>query len=266
MHLLWQVRQGVRILGKLVIDRVNVFGGSASPAIFISVHALVAWIAKHERLIDDLIYVDDLFGVEEEGQNVWYEPYKQHLPRQQARLLELWDELGIPHKQAKKIHGGCLPILGIEVDVNKLTLLLTKEAREQLEKELEEWSQQGIRRRVKEWQGVAGWLNWALNVYPLLRPALNSIYAKLKGKEQNMKIWTNNAIREDLEWAKEKVKESDGILLLKSLSWEVHESRCVLETDACPDGYAYWYPATKQGFTASTPKTLLHPKSSSSKL
>jgi hypothetical protein len=253
MHKLWQLKQGVRLLGKLYVDRVNVFGGSASPAIFIAVNALVAWVAKNERAIDDLIYVDDSFGIEEEGKTAWYAPYAQDLPCQQAHLLELWDELGIPHKKAKQVCGERLTILGIVVDVNNLMFTLTPEAREQLSEELEEWCQRGVRRRVREWQRVAGWLNWALNVYPLLRPALNDLYAKLRGKEQDMKVWANSAIREDFEWAKQKVVESDGILLLKSLTWEVCKSTCVLEADACPEGYAYWYPLTKQGFTISTP-------------
>ena len=62
MHKLWQLKWGVRLLGKLYVDCANVFGGSASPAIFIAVNALIAWATKHERSIDDLIYVDDSFG------------------------------------------------------------------------------------------------------------------------------------------------------------------------------------------------------------
>lgn len=254
MHVLWQLKQGVRILGKLYVDRVNVFGGSASPAIFISLNALIAWAAKHGRAVDDLIYVDDSFGVEEEDQMAWYEPYQMMLPRQQVQLLELWDELGIPHRREKQLHGKYLTVLGIEVDANKMTFTLTREAREQLEKELEEWCQRGVRKRVREWQRVAGWINWALNVYPLLRPALNNVYAKLREKNQDMRVWANSAIREDFEWARQKVMESDGILLLKSLVWDVSESTCVLEADACPEGYAYWYPSTKRGFTTTTPK------------
>ena len=64
MHLMWQIKQGVRILRKLYVDRVNQFGGSALPAIFIAVNALVVWVARHEQSVDDLIYVDDSFGVE----------------------------------------------------------------------------------------------------------------------------------------------------------------------------------------------------------
>ena len=253
MHAMWQLKQGVRILGKLYVDRVNVFGGCASPAIFIAVNALIAWVARHEMSVDDLIYVDDSFGIERESEKTWYAPYEQDLPSQQARLLELWDEVGIPHKREKQVHGEQITILGIEVDVNEMTFLLTDEAQEQLERELDEWCQRGVRKRVREWQRVAGWINWALNVYPLLRPALNNVYAKLRGKDQDVKVWANRAIREDFQWAKQKVAESDGVLLLKSLTWEIADSTCVLETDACPDGYAYWYPSMKQGFTTTTP-------------
>ena len=166
---------------------------------FIAVNALVAWVVKHMRSVEDLIYVDDSFGIEDEGEVLWYAPYECELPRQQVKLLELWDELGIPHKQEKQVHGKKLTVLGIAVDVEEMSFKLTEEARVHLMKELEEWSQRGVRKRVKEWQRVAGWINWALNVYPLLRPALNNIYAKLRGKDQDVKVWANVAMREDLD-------------------------------------------------------------------
>ena len=61
-------------------------------------------------------------------------------------------------------------------------------------------------------------------------------------------------MHEDLGWAKKKVAETDGMLLLKSLSWETSACTCTLETDAYPDGFTYWYPSTKQGFATQTPK------------
>ena len=110
-----------------------------------------------------------------------------------------------------------------------------------------------MRRKVKEWQQLAGWVNWALNVYPLLRPALNNLYSKIRGKDQKAKVWANKAIKEDLEWARQKVGESDGVLLLRSVSWEIDEAMCVMEMDVCPEGIAFWYPATKRGFVATNP-------------
>jgi len=67
MHKLWQLKQIVRINGCLCVNRVNVFGGPASPAIFISLNALLAWAAKNRWSIKGLVYVDDSFGLEEEG-------------------------------------------------------------------------------------------------------------------------------------------------------------------------------------------------------
>jgi len=122
---------------------------------------------------------------------------------------------------------------------------------------LETWSQKGVHKQVKEWQQLAGWINWAFNVFPLLRPALNNVYVKLKGKSQEAKVWANPAIREDLSWARERMNESDGVLVLKSLSWEIKEAMCVIKTDACPEGFAYWYPSSNKGFVASTPNGTL---------
>ena len=48
--------------------------------------------------------------------------------------------------------------------------------------------------------------------------------------------------------------ESDRVLLLESVMWEVSDAMCILETDACPEGYAYWYPSMRQGFSIATPR------------
>jgi len=150
MHVLWQIKQAIRVQGRLRIERVNVFRGSASGAIFIALNALVAWIAKYKDLIEALIYVDDSFGVEEEGIVERYEPYGESYPSRQTHLLKLWDKIGIPHKKRKQICGKCLTVLGIEVDANNLLFALPKESKSCLEGVLEEWSQKGVCKRVKE--------------------------------------------------------------------------------------------------------------------
>ena len=89
MHKLWQIKQAIRIEEELVVDRVTMFGGLGSGPIFISVNRLVVWVAKNEREVDDLVYVDDSFGVEEEESKAIYAPYGEEFPSQQTRLLEL---------------------------------------------------------------------------------------------------------------------------------------------------------------------------------
>jgi len=87
MHKLWQIKQVMQVKGKLTIDRVNVFGGSSSGAIFISLNSLMAWVADNEWSIESLVYVDDSFGIEEEGVVEEYELYGIVYPVLQVRLL-----------------------------------------------------------------------------------------------------------------------------------------------------------------------------------
>jgi hypothetical protein len=253
MHPLWQIKQVIRVCGELSVDRVNMFGGSGSGAIFISANSLVSWIARFIKLIEDLEYVDDSFGVEEVGKMLLYEPYGVSFPAQQTKLLQLWDEVGFPHKLKKQLFGSRVPILGIDADVDELTFTLPQEAKDRLDGELSAWCQKGVRKSVKEWQQMAGWVNWSFNVYPLLRPSLNNVYDKLRGKSQNARMWVNTAVREDLEWAKMRIAKSDGVRLLKSIVWEAEEATCVIKTDACPSGFAFWYPNQHLGFATTTP-------------
>ncbi len=55
----------------------------------------------------------------------------------QVSLLCLWDELGIPHKKKKQIHGSPLPIIGIDVDPNALSFALPDVTCKRLISELE---------------------------------------------------------------------------------------------------------------------------------
>jgi len=74
-----------------------------------------------------------------------------------------------------------LTIIGISVDTNELMFKLSEEAREKLIEELKRWTRTGGKERLRRWYQMGGWFNWALNVYPLLKPALNNFYPKLKG-------------------------------------------------------------------------------------
>ena len=94
----------------------------------------------------------------------------------------------------------------------------------------------------------------ALNVYPLLRPALNNLYAKISGKRQrDQRLYINNAIRDDLTWALTHIESSTGVHLLKSLSWNPSLANFVIYCDACPNGLGFWYPESKEGYYAPTP-------------
>ena len=115
------------------------------------------------------------------------------------------DKLGIPHKPHKQVFGTPLTIIGIDVDANNMRLMLPDEVRNRLIEELRFWAAKPPKSssgafKLKYWERLAGWFNWALNVYPLLCPALNNFYAKMNGKHNRYQgVYINNAIRSDFE-------------------------------------------------------------------
>ena len=134
----WQIKQVNRIDDEYHVDRCNAFGSSRGPGIFISFNSLVAWIATEIKRIRYLInYVDDSSGCALRKDYALYEPYGKEYPKDQVILMTLWDELGIPQKPHKQLHGQTLPIIGITVDAEALTLTLSVEAKETLITELE---------------------------------------------------------------------------------------------------------------------------------
>ena len=59
----------------------------------------------------------------EHAQNVtWYQPYWMFIPTDQVKILELWDEINLPHKEKKQVYGSIFTIVGIEVNANALTM------------------------------------------------------------------------------------------------------------------------------------------------
>lgn len=215
-------------------------------------------------------YVDDSSGCNLAGDTTYYEPYDRLMPRDQTTLLDLWDSLGIPHKEKKQVSGTPLPIIGISVDPNAMTLTLPLEARQRLLEELAIWSaeprkaerprdgsklsknsKKPVHFKLKRWQKMGGWANYSFNVYPLLKVFLNNFYAKLKGKAKpDQRIYTNTAVRADFRWAKVHIEASNGVHVLKSRSWDESDADYTFYCDASLEGMGYWDTNRNSGYYA----------------
>jgi hypothetical protein len=115
------------------------------------------WIAKEVKGIHYLSnYVDDDSGCGCQNDRLIYEPYGKDYPREQVILMNLWDELGIPHRPHKQVNGSPLPVIGITVDANLLSLTLSDETREALISELRWWCEKGRKERVRRWYQLGG--------------------------------------------------------------------------------------------------------------
>ncbi|KAJ3925257.1 MAG: hypothetical protein NXY57DRAFT_907303, partial [Lentinula lateritia] len=183
---------------------------------------LVIWIATFVKLLDDIFdYVDDSYGWEFEQNVTFYKPYSKSLPTKQARLLTLWDFLGIPHKEKKQLSGSRLPIIGFEVDPNGMSITLPPQSKEDLVTFVQLFVDSPSRRRkLGEYQSLAGWMNWSFNVFPLLRPSLSNVYDKMKGKTNaNASIYLNEAVKDDLRWFIKHITNANGVLLFEGMDW-----------------------------------------------
>ncbi|RDX39625.1 hypothetical protein OH76DRAFT_1325557, partial [Lentinus brumalis] len=164
-------------------------------------------------------YVDDDFGVSLRTDVEWYYPDNRLLPRDQARLLSLWDELGVPHDEPKQIFGPSLPIIGFDVNTDTMTASLPAEGIEALLDTIISFCA-SRRRSLRDFQSLAGYINWALNVFPFLRPGLASLYAKMADKDKPFaSIYINNPIRSELSWLVRHLQNATGVHFLSAEPW-----------------------------------------------
>ncbi|KAJ8582929.1 hypothetical protein M405DRAFT_749452 [Rhizopogon salebrosus TDB-379] len=245
MHPLWQVKQIITFEGQRHVDRNNNFGGRGSPKVWISFMSLVAWITLRRKLVEDLkTYMDDSFSFELAGRVLFYEPYQTFFPAKQTRLLELWDEIRLPHERAKQEFGSPLTVIGFDVDPNRMVATLPPTKKSALVEELRHFGRSHWRWSLREWQRLAGWCEWSFNVFPLLKPGLSNVYDKMAGKVQSRAlIYVNNAVEDDLRWMADHMERSDGLLLYKAVNFAATDADvAVVYTDASSVGLGIWFP------------------------
>ena len=219
---------------------------------------LVLWIAIFVKLLEDLFgYIDDNFSFDEEGNVMWYAPYQCYYPTKQTKLLQLWDEIGLPHDKSKQEYAPILRIIGFMVDPNLMRVSMDEEDRARLLQRVEDFmatAPGGTRRTLREFQQLAGWINWSFNVFPLLKPALSNVYAKIGGKsESHAKVFVSKAVVNDLSWYVSHVQSSDGVYLFEDVDWDASQAELVAYTDACLSGLGIFFERTAEGFQCLTP-------------
>ena len=220
LHPLWQIKQIVTVNDIHHVDRYTCFGGRGSCRHYTAFMGLVLWIANFIKSLSYLFgYIDDNFSFDEEGNVMWYEPYQCYYPSKQTKLLLLWDKIGLPHDKSKQEYAPILRIIGFMVDPNLMRVSMDKEDWVRLVQRVMDFTATapgGTRRTLKEFQQLAGWINWSFNVFPLLKPALSNIYTKIAGKtKSHAKIFISKAVVRDLSWFVSHVQASDGVHLFE---------------------------------------------------
>ena len=142
------------------------------------------------------------------------------------------------------------------MDANSLSMTMPPDTLTELTTAIWEFTTAKRKFTLREWQRLAGWINWSLNVFPLLRPALNNFYAKISGKSApNKYIRINNAVRDDLQWAISHLERDTGVRLLHQVHWDASSADLTLYCDACLEGMGFWLPDTCIGYYSPVPDT-----------
>ncbi|KAJ7194452.1 hypothetical protein GGX14DRAFT_537399 [Mycena pura] len=98
-------------------------------------------------------------------------------------LLIMWEFVGCPSEDRKQEHGITLKIIGFWVDATLGSISLSPESIADIIAKVDTFISCPDRQPpLRDWQKLAGLLNWALNVLPWARPALTELYRKMKGK------------------------------------------------------------------------------------
>ncbi|KZP07915.1 hypothetical protein FIBSPDRAFT_679170, partial [Athelia psychrophila] len=73
---------------------------------------------------------------------------------------------------------------------------------------------------LRDWQRLAGHLNWLLNVLPWGRPALTELYRKMSGKDIGHRgVFINAEVISDLSWLAQIIPASIGIRFVDDGMW-----------------------------------------------
>ncbi|KAJ7934530.1 hypothetical protein B0H13DRAFT_2488363 [Mycena leptocephala] len=251
MHILWQIKQVVTIDGCRHIDRCNNFGNRGAGRIWTSFMGCVNWVAN-DLGIKSFVYIDDTYGADLADNMSYHLPYGDSFPTQQMQTLSLWDDISLNHERPKQLWGMQLTIIGFEVDPNAMTITMSESKRAELLAGVEEFchvSAGGRRHSLHNFQQLAGWINWSLNVYQLLKPGLSHVYEKMEGKSQpDALIFVNSGVVKDLTWFAGHVRASSGILLLESRDWDPAEADVTAYCDASLGGLGIYFPASRLAF------------------
>ena len=177
MHPLYQIMMIITVNNEHHVDRCNNFGNRASQKIWQSFISLVMWILVFKCGLKRLkCYVDDKFSFSRVGDVAFYEPYNWNMPREQVEILHLWDEIGLPHDDLKQISGSVIPCICFDVNPNLMTVTINPEMCSSLIEACDVFLTSGKRRSLWDFQCLCGHINWALNVYPHMRPVLSTLY------------------------------------------------------------------------------------------
>jgi hypothetical protein len=234
-----------------------VFGSRMSPRIWCTFMGLVVWITIHVFGIGDLLhYMDNVWSYDTNPVLQYYAPHNAFYPLKQCCLLTLWDEIGLSYDKQKQVFGEVLEIVGLYVNFCHMSITMPATSKTQLVSAI--WcfidTSSAWCLSLVEWQQLPGWINWALNIFPLLQPALQLSYTKISRKSHmHVTIYLNHSIIRDLNWVANTVGESGGICMLDAVEWDKDDADMVIYCDTSLNSMGFYCPSLNINYCSSIP-------------
>lgn len=110
------------------VNCCNNFGSKGGYGIWSTFMSLFMWIRWNILLIHFFVYVDENFSFKHAEALMFHTHLGHKLPSQQAHLLNLWDNIGLPYEDKKQEFGPTLHIIGFVVDPNAMTMTIPDNA------------------------------------------------------------------------------------------------------------------------------------------
>jgi len=183
--------------------------------------------------------MDDFFGWDFTDNLVYFR--EERRPRKQVQLLLFWEAIRCPFSDIKQQHGEVLKIIGFWIDANLGSISLSPRSIDDLIDKINSFLSHR-QHALRDWQRLAGHINWLFNVLPWGRPALTEFYRKISGKRhQYAMIPLNRTVIEDLSWLRAIIPESTGIRFVDAELWNDCDADFVVWTDASLSALAFTY-------------------------
>ena len=231
-HPLWQICQIAVVDGKLQIVRRLVFGNRASPCVWSVISGLICWIAIWKFLILDLfVYMDDFYGWDYEDDMIFY--HGQWRPNWQVMLLRFWEYISCPFDDEKQKHGRQLKIIGFWVNIEDGSISLSPSSVTDILEKINQFIlTPNWKSLLRDWQCLAGHLNWLLNVLPWGHPALSELYHKISRKSHpSHGVFINAKVKSNLTRLASIIPRSIGVRFVDSGQWPDSGADLIVWTD-----------------------------------
>ena len=240
---------------RIFIDHRSIFGNGAGPHLLTSWSSTLAWFLRHvlppvnipsmgDFLHPIFIYMDDFYSI-------CFQLESEFLNNAPPRAMILADQalrpLGIIMEPKKYEHGEFVVVTGFGVNSHDVSLSLspiqTAHTIDLLDSIL---ALENTAIPFKRFEQLAGTLNWASNVFFLIRPSLTPIYAAMKqvpiSARSRYRLTVTPLIVNTLRWLKQYISTAPPFRLLDNEAWLPSQADFFLYTDACLEGMAFFLP------------------------